>query len=179
MNLTSAVLGAPHSAFGESIDWTRTMLVLIGGVLLVAGGAGAGYLLKRRATPTLPADPPAPEEHPAPPPPTVPLSSPDSADQEAAGQRGALIAGCLELRDILDDLVSIRMLDKALAAGGVQRFDETGTKIDSTRHRVTGTVAASTADDDRVIARTSTEGYLDAGAVIRPAEVVIFKWARP
>ncbi|RUP26247.1 MAG: nucleotide exchange factor GrpE, partial [Mycolicibacterium sp.] len=90
-------------------------------------------------------------------------------------ERRSTIAGCLQLRAVFDDDVSVGLLDRALAFGGVQRFEPLGERFDPACHQVTGTVAAPDATADGTVAHTSMAGYLDAGQLLLPADVVVYK----
>jgi molecular chaperone GrpE (heat shock protein) len=91
-----------------------------------------------------------------------------------AAQGGALVGGCLKVGGLFDDALLADVLDGTLRRGAVTVFDPTRRPMDPARHRVHHTVAGA----DRVIARTLIPGYLDDGRILRPAEVVVYKWGR-
>jgi GrpE len=156
--------------FAPGIDWTAT-LVLLGGfaVLIFAAGAVAAPVLGRRvpirATP-----------HPPPPPPGRPEDR--SEFKILAAQRKALVGGSVKLRGLLEDQLLTNVLDDALRQGGVSVFEATGDPIDPARHRVAHTVPAPDPGADGVIAETLAPGYADDGRIVRPADVVVYRWGR-
>ena len=144
------------------IDWGYT-LSLAGIVTLVvlAVGIWIGRTTKRRPQPAPAATP----------------SDPDVIDRLAA-QRVALIGGCVQTRGLLDDQVLTDVLDDALRRGGVQVVDPTGSRATPAQHRIAGTEPTEAPDQDGVISRILRPGFLDAGRVIRAADVVVYKWGK-
>ncbi len=157
--------------FAPGIDWGSTLL-LVGVLSLVVLilGVWLGRATKRRPRPA-PASPPVPPPAPAP-----PIASDRAVLDRLAGQRAALIGGCVQARGLLDDQVLTDVLDNALRDGGVQIVDPTGFRANSAEHRTAGTDPAPAPDQDGVISRTLRPGFLDAGHVVRPADVVVYKW---
>ncbi|MGK8558147.1 nucleotide exchange factor GrpE [Nocardia gipuzkoensis] len=167
--LSSAVVAEPEATqFASGIDWAETILLLATvSVLLLAGGLALGYRFAEtaaRPTPMRPSE-------------AGGTGATSPSDDSVGEQRAALIAGCLRLRGLLDDQVCIGVVEDTLAASGVEQFDPTGHRLDPSRHRIIATVAAPDAADDGVIARINAPGYVDAGRVLQPADVVVYKWS--
>ena len=161
--------------FAPDIAWIPTLVLLaILAVLVLAAGAALALAIRRPgAAPTT-----------APPgswgvAPVSPQPQPAAEQLKAlAAQRRALIAGCVKVRALLDDELLTEELDNALRGGGVDVFDDTGQPMNPARHRVNGTVAAPAAGAEGVIAQTMAPGYFDDGRVLRPADVLVYKWSR-
>ncbi|OBI84436.1 hypothetical protein A9X00_03315 [Mycobacterium sp. 1245805.9] len=139
--------------FATNIDWIRTLLLAAAcaTVVFAAGVAAAVRFAHRRGA---------------------------TAPHPLTEQRDALVGGCVKVRGLLDDEVLSDVLDDALRRGGVTVFDATGARMDRSRHHVNHTVAAPDPSADGIVAHTQAPGYLDNGRVLRPAEVVVFKWNR-
>jgi len=175
----NTVLALP--GFAAGVDWSDTLLLLgIAAFMFVALGAFAMIMLARQlpflstTRQTAVAPPPPP-----PPPPPRPVSPAPavSPDRVLAAQRSSLIQGCVKARGLLDDDMVVEVLENALRLGGVTTFDATGAPLDPRSHRVNHTVPAPAPQSDGIVARTLTPGYLDGGHVLRPADVVVYKWA--
>ena len=162
---------------GQQIDWPKTVLLLvILGAVIAAAGFAIGYLLTRtmgrQPRPTAPTSPQV----------ATAIASTDTelpattTDGATGRQRAALIAGCMRLLGILDDQVSIGVLDQALTASGVERFDPIGARLEPSRHRITATAPAPDPASDGIVAHTTAPGYTDAGRVLQPAAVVVYRW---
>lgn len=150
--------------FASGIDWGYTLSLLgIIALLILVVGVWIGRATRRRP-PSVPPTAPMPEAH----------IMPDTL----AVQRTALISGCVRARSMLDDQLLTEMLDDTLRQGGVQIFDPTGCRANPAEHRTAGTDPASEPDQDGVISRTLQPGFLDAGRVVRPADVVVYKWQK-
>ncbi|MGW5153338.1 nucleotide exchange factor GrpE [Rhodococcus koreensis] len=163
-------------AWATDIDGVETwLLIAITAAVLILAGVAIGTLIGNRGPR---GDQWNPADHPPPLPPPTPSTSPagDRALATVISQRAALIAGCVRVRGLLDDQVLSDVLDQTLHTGGVEIFDPTGAPLDPTRHRVTGTAPAPEPRANGVIATTETPGYLDDGKVVRPAEVIVYKW---
>jgi hypothetical protein len=125
-------------------------------VVLVTAGLVVGVIVGRRRQPAR-----SPQPSTAPP-----------------EQRAAIIKGCLKVRALLDDPLLADMLDESLRDGGVSLFDPTGQPADPARHRIDHTVPAPEPGRHGLIAHTLIPGYSDDGRVLRPADVVVYKWER-
>jgi hypothetical protein len=157
-------MNIPHLTPG--IHWGYTLsLVGILGLLVLLLGIVIGARLSRTKTRQPLSAPPQP--------------NPDRPDLDAIkAQRAALVSGCLKVRGLLEDQVLTGVLDDALHRGGIQIIDPTGTRVDSSHHRIAGTDPAPTPAQDGVISRTLIPGFFDAGRVVRAADVVVYKGGR-
>ncbi len=162
--------------FTPGIHWGYTLALLgVLAVLVLAVGVWLGRATKRRPRPAAP--PPPPPQVPAPaPPPRAPIAADRAVLDRLASQRAALISGCVRTRSMLDDQLLAEILDDTLREAGVQIVDPTGMRANPSEHRTAGTDPASTPDQDGVISRILRPGFLDAGRVVRAAEVVVYKW---
>jgi GrpE protein len=154
--------------FTPGIHWGYTLSLVGILCLLVLGlGIALGVRFGRART-----------RHSAPNP--APQPYPDVRPQLDAvtTQRAALVDGCLKVRGLLEDRVLTGVLDGALDRGGIQIIDPTGTRVDSSQHRIAGTDPAPTPAQDGVISRTLIPGFFDAGRVVRAADVVVYKGGR-
>jgi hypothetical protein len=163
-HLQPAALG-----FAPGIDWVATSMLLGAfAVLIFTVGAIAAMGLRGRVAirgqhaPSPPADPAA--------------DRPEC--KTLAVQRKALVGGSVKVRGLLEDELLTGLLDDALRQGGVSVFEGTGDPIDPARHRVAHTLPAPDPGADGVIAQTLAPGYADDGLIVRPAEVVVYKWSR-
>lgn len=89
-----------------------------------------------------------------------------------------MITGCVTASGMLDDDITANVLEDALRQGGVTVFDATGQRLDPDRHHVDHTSPAPDPNSDDIIADTITPGYLDNNRVLRPAQVVVYRWAQ-
>jgi GrpE len=146
--------------FATNIDWIRTLLLATAcaTVVFAAGVAAAVGFASRRGT-----------NRPGPGP---------EALRVLTRQRDALVGGCVKVRGLLDDELLTDVLDDALRRGGVTVFDATGAPTDRSRHHVNHTLPAPDPSADGIVAQTQAPGYLDNGRVLRPAEVVVYRWNR-
>ena len=87
-----------------------------------------------------------------------------------------MISGCIRARGMLDDQLLTEIIDDALRQGGVQIVDPTGYPANPAEHRTAGTDPAPAPHQDGVISRTLRPGFIDAGRVVRAADVVVYKW---
>jgi molecular chaperone GrpE len=69
-----------------------------------------------------------------------------------------------------------RKLQKTLAGHGMEIINPTGHPFDPALHEAVMTEAASSKDDDHVVARVFQVGYLFNGQLLRPARVVVKQW---
>ena len=74
------------------------------------------------------------------------------------------------------DLVE-RKLWKELEAAGVTRVDEAGVAFDPKLHEAVTTGPAADPAQDHTVGAVLQAGYQLAGALIRPARVVVLKWS--
>lgn len=148
--------------FTPGIDWEYTLpLIGILVLLVLVVGVWIGRLTRRLPRPA---------------PPPVPPTGDRTMLDKLAEQRGALISGCVRARGLLDDQLLIEVLDDALRHGGVHIVDPTGSRANPSEHRTAGTDPASAPNQDGVISRTLRPGFIDAGRVLRAADVVVYKW---
>jgi hypothetical protein len=148
--------------FAPGIDWITT-LVLLGVVAVLIFAAGT--LLGRHVPSRLRPDP-------------VPPPQGQLEFKTLVAQRKALVVGSVKVRGLLEDQLLTNLLDDALREGGVSVFEATGDPMDPARHRVARTVPAPDPGADGVVAQTLAPGYADDGRIVRPADVVVYKWAR-
>jgi hypothetical protein len=92
----------------------------------------------------------------------------------AAGQRTALITAMLTVRGLIEDPQAADVIDESLRTAGVTVFDPTGHPKDPRYHRVRHTEPAPDQGKAGTIARTLSPGYIDAGRVLQPADVVVY-----
>jgi GrpE len=161
MNILS-LIHTEALGFAPGIDWTTT-LVLLGVVAVLIFGAGT---ILGRHVPSRPR------------PDSVTPPQGQLEFKTLAAQRKALVGGSVKVRGLLEDQLLTNLLDDALREGGVSLFEATGDPIDPARHRVAHTVPAPDPGADGVIAQTLAPGYADDGQIVRPADVVVYKWAR-
>jgi molecular chaperone GrpE len=69
-----------------------------------------------------------------------------------------------------------RKLQKTLAGHGMEIIDPIGHPFDPELHEAVMTEAASSKDEDHVVARVFQVGYLFNGQLLRPARVVVKQW---
>jgi molecular chaperone GrpE len=69
-----------------------------------------------------------------------------------------------------------RKLQKTLAGHGMEIIDPIGHAFDPALHEAVMTEAASSKDEDHVVARVFQVGYLFNGQLLRPARVVVKQW---
>jgi molecular chaperone GrpE len=69
-----------------------------------------------------------------------------------------------------------RKLQKTLAGHGMEIIDPIGHPFDPALHEAVMTEAASSKDEDHVVARVFQVGYLFNGQLLRPARVVVKQW---
>ena len=69
-----------------------------------------------------------------------------------------------------------RKLHKTLAGHGMEIINPIGHPFDPALHEAVMTEAASSKDDDHVVARVFQVGYLFNGQLLRPARVVVKQW---
>ena len=69
-----------------------------------------------------------------------------------------------------------RKLQKTLAGHGMEILDPIGHPFDPALHEAVMTEAASSKDEDHVVARVFQVGYLFNGQLLRPARVVVKQW---
>jgi molecular chaperone GrpE len=69
-----------------------------------------------------------------------------------------------------------RKLQKTLAGHGTEIIDPIGHAFDPALHEAVMTEAASSKDEDHVVARVFQVGYLFNGQLLRPARVVVKQW---
>jgi hypothetical protein len=174
-HIDAPYVGHPHpglaaEGFAPEIDWIPTLgLLALSAVIIFAAGAALGMTIRRPRTHVV-ADAGG----------TGGAVRPTDRAQlrVLAAQRGALVNGCVKVRGLLDDQLLTGELDSALRDGGVTVFDDLGQRMDPVRHRVNGTVGAPDASAEGVVAQTVAPGYLDDGRVLRPADVLVYKWSR-
>lgn len=138
--------------------WSLAVLGLVG----VAFGALAGYVIAGRRpgrvatgapVPTSPAPPPIPEP---------------ALDQ--------LIGAVIDTRDLAEpSTVMARRLGGALSGAGVSEFAPLGQPYDPAAHYAVGTAPAPAPASADLIAEVQRVGYLRDNEVIRAAEVVVFR----
>jgi hypothetical protein len=93
-------------------------------------------------------------------------------------QREALIAGCVKVRGLLDDDIAADVLNDAMRRAGVTVSGATpGTPKDPRRHFIHHTVPAPDPQSDGLVQETLAPGWSDNDKVLRPADVVVYKWA--
>ncbi len=154
--VAQALLSAPAERAG--LPWWT--LVLIGLVGVTVGVIGGYAIAGRRRSP---ADPPAS---------TLPGPSPAST----LADLDLIIESVIEARDLAQpSTVMTRRLGEALAHAGVREFTPVGAPYDPTRHYAVGTEPAPDAASADLIAEVQRVGYLRDSAVIRAAEVVVFR----
>lgn len=86
----------------------------------------------------------------------------------------ALIA-CLDLLGPEEE--AAEQATAALAASGVVPVDPAGERFDRARHRVQGRVDTDDPRQDWVVAKTVVAGWAHGDAVLRPAEVWVYRLA--
>jgi len=156
------------SAATTSGHGTFTLVAVALIALTVGAAAGFGLRTRLSSKPLVhspshipPAQPPqAPPHH----------GHPDPA----AGQRIALITGMLTVRGLVEDPQAADVIDESLRTAGVTVFDPTGHPKDPRYHRVRHTEPAPDQAKAGTVARTLSPGYIDAGRVLQPADVVVY-----
>lgn len=167
--------------FSPDIDWgyTLALAAFVALLVLIAGIACGVWIGRRIGRPRRVTVPPPPPPPPTRPPPAAPPPGPDVDRRHADGiaaQRGALVAGCVKVRGLLDDQMLANSLDDALRAAGVAVIDPVGSRSDPAAHRIAGTDPAPSPAHDGVISRTLRPAFVDGGRVVRTADVVVYKW---
>jgi hypothetical protein len=174
-----------------TLQWWQLALV-VGGVAMIAALSTA-VLLRRSAAPgagtaadARPAAPapapaaPAPAA-PAPPPaarapaPAAPAAPAAAPAAPAPGAAPALTAGLIAAFDLADGAPAVRshIVQTLRSAGVVQLPAAEGAPFDPAEHLAVGTDLADQQRAGRV-ARTVRPGWVQDGAVLRPAEVVVW-----
>jgi hypothetical protein len=160
--------------FTPGIHWGYTLSLLgVLAFLVFAVGVWLGRATKRRPRP---ASTPPPTHAPPMTPPQAPVTRDPAVLDRLASQRAALISGCVRTRGMLDDELLTEVLDDTLRQGGVQIVNPTGFRANPAEHRTAGTDPAPDPHQDGVISRTLRPGFIDAGRVVRAADVVVYKW---
>ncbi|PVZ09954.1 nucleotide exchange factor GrpE [Actinomycetospora cinnamomea] len=110
---------------------------------------------------------------------TAPVTLPGGAD--AAGERDALIALCIDLADRLRTTApGLRArLHRGLAEVGVVPLEPDGRPFDRARHDAVDREPTTDPARDRTVASTERPGYADRGRVLRRPEVVVHALEHP
>ena len=92
-----------------------------------------------------------------------------------ASERGALVALCIELDDMLASEALRERLRRGLRRVGVEAVDPIGAAFDAEAHRAVGTAPAPDPAQELVIARVERSGFRDRGDELRPADVIVYR----
>lgn len=105
---------------------------------------------------------------------TGPVTLP--AEPDAAGDRAALVALCIDLADRLRTTApGLRArAHRGLAEVGVVPIEPDGHPFDRARHDAVDREPTTDPARDRTIASTERTGYVDRGRVLRRPEVVVY-----
>ncbi|THV33468.1 nucleotide exchange factor GrpE [Glycomyces buryatensis] len=117
------------------------------------------------------------------PPAMGPGSGPIPVAQLADGARGAqaltdrtaLVEACIWMRDRATSPALAQHLDQAFGRVGVAPVDATGQRFDPAVHEAGSTVAARSAAEDGLVARTEIPGYTDRGRLLRHPVVAVYR----
>lgn len=112
----------------------------------------------------------------------------------ADAMRADLVTKLLPLLDDLDRTIAAARHDRAVADGivlvraqlegvlrgyGVERVDASGAAFDPALHDAVATVAVRVPDEHHQVVEQIAPGYRFAGKLLRPARVVVGKYAAP
>ena len=141
-------------------------------VLLVA--LAIAFLLARRAGGAAPVLTPA---HAAAATPAAANAGPPAAPATAPADRVALVDALIEVRDQVTSVTLGDVLDRALAAAGVQPISADGEAFDARIHHAVASTPTTDAGLHDRIASTEKLGYADGDRLIRPPQVVVYQFA--
>jgi hypothetical protein len=157
-------------------SWHALAVLGFAAAVVLTAGIAIGYVtaarrkpLRQRAVST-----PAPSSRP--PAPVAGAAPPQPSSAAVIGQRAALIRGLLTIRGIVEDPQVFDVVDDSLRAAGLTVFDPTGHTKDPRYHRVDHTEPAADPGQDGIIARALSPGHIDDGRVLKPADVVVYRW---
>lgn len=182
----------PVASGSSGSDGLGTPAVLgIALAALVAGGIG-GAALGRRGTGPDPGAPVVPAPVPIPPtvPPTaiaapvaVPVVAPvaapaaDELDGDDAEERRELVRALVEVGDLVtSDALRTHVAERLEAAGVLPVLVAPGTRFDPTAHRGVQAQEAPSPEQDGTVASCDRAGWSDRGELLRPPEVVVYRW---
>jgi hypothetical protein len=157
-------------------SWHALAVLGLAAAVVLTAGVGIGYVVaaRRKPLPQRVVSTPAPSSGP---PTSTPTAAPPQPPSDAViGQRAALIRGLLTIRGIVEDPQVCDVVDDSLRAAGLTVFDPTGHTKDPRYHRVDHTEPATDPGQDGTIARALSPGHIDAGRVLKPADVVVYRW---
>lgn len=84
----------------------------------------------------------------------------------------------LDSKTVVEGVLMVeKKLFKSLAGHGFETIDPTLQPFDPTKHEAVTTTAATSADEDGMVAATFQVGYIINGHVLRPARVVVKQWS--
>lgn len=163
---------------------------------LVAGGVGGAALGRRGSvagpgapaaptpvrfppmgTPTAPAGPPVAPV--APVPVVAPVAAPaaDELDGDDAEERRELVRALVEVGDLVtSDALRTHVAERLEAAGVLPVLVAPGTRFDPTAHRGVQAQEAPSPEQDGTVASCDRAGWSDRGELLRPPEVVVYRW---
>lgn len=90
-------------------------------------------------------------------------------------ERAALIKLCLYARDRLASEAAAERIDAGLAEVGVVAVRPDGEPFDPARHEAAASVPTDDPELHGTIADTESPGYVDDGALVRPAVVAVYQ----
>jgi hypothetical protein len=99
-----------------------------------------------------------------------------AAANSGSGERETLIRQLIDVRDRLSNPALIQRIDHGLTTVGVTTISPAaGSRTNAQQHQVAGTVTTSDPALDWCIAEVVAIGHSDRSAVVRPAEVIIYR----
>lgn len=97
--------------------------------------------------------------------------------REPDPDRGALIEALIEVADEVSSGAVRTAIVQRLAAVGVEAIVvEAGTPFDASRHRGIHAEQATSAEQADTVVAMERPGWVDRGKVLRPPEVVVYRW---
>lgn len=153
------------SSTGIVLAVVAVVVVLVVVAVVIALVAGRS----RRGAPAAVATAPAPASPPAP-------AAVTATDERATRERDRLVQVLIDVGDQLDSVALAAWVTQALAEVGVAEVVVDGQRFDPSRHQAVEHVATTDPAADGFVARTSTRGFVDRGRVVRPPQVLVYRY---
>lgn len=159
---------ATSSGAADDGTGTGTVIAIAIGAFLV-GAAGAWSLTRRQSQP----EPATTTFVPA----TATALARSATPVTAEEDRRALVAAIIEASDVVSSEAVCATLAERLEAVGVEAIDVApGSAFDPATHRGVHAEPAPGPEQDGTVAHTDRPGWRDRGIVLRPPEVVVYRW---
>ncbi|RTL64553.1 MAG: nucleotide exchange factor GrpE [Pseudonocardiaceae bacterium] len=170
--------GEPEPTAAESGSGLGRLWIVLGAVVLAALAFLVGRMSAPRQGAHVPGPPPAraphgPEPGTGPIPVTAPVPPPAGPPPRPGTREIALVDGVIGAHDLAADEAQQRHLEQVLRRTGiVPVVPATGSPLDHAE--VVGTAPATSSDEVGTVADVVRYGWADGGAIIRPAQVIVY-----